>query len=150
MMSGPEPTLAATAAFGRISSQLSLSMRTSMPVASVNFLVLASHAVSSPATKGDQRVTRSEAPSSGLYFSSAASWARALPAPIRGNPAAPTARPALERNRSSLEIMSSSSACYSFLRGLSAFPRSTEPLAGLGVEQVDLIALGREPDRLAR
>ena len=62
MTSGPAPTLAATAAFGRMSSQLSLSTRTSTPVASVNFLVLASQASSSPFTKGVQRSTRKVAP----------------------------------------------------------------------------------------
>ena len=51
-MSGPEPTLAATAAFGRTSSQLSLSMRTSTPVASVKALVLAFQASSSPCDEG--------------------------------------------------------------------------------------------------
>ena len=39
--SGPAPVLAATAAFGRTSSQPSLSTRTSTPVLSVNFLTLA-------------------------------------------------------------------------------------------------------------
>ena len=61
-------SLAATAAFGRISSQLSLSTRTSTPVASVNFLVIASQASSSPCTKGDQRNSLSFAPSSGVYL----------------------------------------------------------------------------------
>jgi len=41
MMSGPLPTFAATAAFGRTSSQPSASTRTSMPVSSVNFFVFA-------------------------------------------------------------------------------------------------------------
>jgi hypothetical protein len=40
MMSGPAPVLAATAAFGRTSSQPSLSTRTSMPVFSVKLLTL--------------------------------------------------------------------------------------------------------------
>ncbi len=40
MMSGPAPAFAATAAFGRTSSQLSLSTRTWMPYFSVNFLTL--------------------------------------------------------------------------------------------------------------
>ena len=74
MISGPEPTLAATAAFGRMSSQLSLSTRICTPVASVKRLVLAIHWSSSPCTKGDQRSRRSVAPASGVYF---ASWAKA-------------------------------------------------------------------------
>ncbi len=66
MMSGPLPTFAATAAFGRTSSQPSLSIRTSTPVRSVNFFVLAVHSSSSPWTKRFQRSTRSLAPFSGL------------------------------------------------------------------------------------
>ncbi len=50
----------------------SLSMRTSTPVASVNFLVFASQASSSPYTKGVQRSRRRLAPFSGVYFGSAA------------------------------------------------------------------------------
>ena len=65
-MSGPEPTLAATAAFGRTSSQLSWSIRTSTPVASVKAAVLAFQASSSPFTKGTQRSRRRLAPSSGV------------------------------------------------------------------------------------
>ena len=40
MISGPPPMLAATAAFGRMSSQLSASTRILTPVCSTNFLVL--------------------------------------------------------------------------------------------------------------
>ena len=65
-MSGPEPTLAATAAFGRTSSQLSWSIRTSTPVASMKAWVLAFQAASSPFTKGTQRSRRRLAPSSGV------------------------------------------------------------------------------------
>src|ERR1700730_6354762 len=65
MMSGPAPTLAATAALGRTSSQLSLSTRTSMPVVSVNFLVCSCHLSQSPWTNWLQRRTRSLAPFSG-------------------------------------------------------------------------------------
>ena len=65
-MSGPEPTLAATAALGRTSSQLSWSIRTSTPVASVKAAVLAFQASSSAGTNGTQRSRRSEAPSSGV------------------------------------------------------------------------------------
>ncbi len=66
MMSGPLPMLAATAALGRTSSQPSLSTRTSMPVLSLNFLMFAMKASSSPCTKRFQRSTRSLAPFSGL------------------------------------------------------------------------------------
>ena len=65
-MSGPEPTLAATAALGRTSSQLSWSIVTLTPVASVKAAVLAFHAASSPFTNGTQRSSRSSAPSSGV------------------------------------------------------------------------------------
>src|SRR5882757_3399470 len=68
MISGPAPALAATAAFGRTSSQLSLSTRTGMPYFSVNFLVLARYWSSSPWTKRFQRSTRSVAPFSGALF----------------------------------------------------------------------------------
>src|SRR5690606_2846205 len=100
MMSGPEPTLAATAAFGRMSSQLSLSMRTSTPVASVNFLVLASQASSSPFTKGAQRSMRNDAPFSGTYLGISA---RA--APMSGKPAAPATRPPVPIMKLRLEIV---------------------------------------------
>src|SRR5438128_1418005 len=66
MMSGPLPTFAATAAFGRTSSQPSASIRTSMPVACVNFLVFSAHLSSSPCTKRFQRRTRSFASFSGV------------------------------------------------------------------------------------
>ena len=63
-MSGPSPTVAATAIFGRRSSQLSKSTLTATPVASVNFLAFARYIVSSPATNLDGRSTRKEAPGS--------------------------------------------------------------------------------------
>ncbi len=106
MTSGPEPTFAATAAFGRMSSQLSLSMRTSTPVASVNFLVFAIHWSSSPLTKGDQRRTRRVAPGSGLKVGAGA-WAKA--GPLRqGGVIAPAAKPALPSKISRLERVMSS------------------------------------------
>ena len=69
MMSGPAPVFAATAAFGRTSSQPSLSTRTSMPVFSVN-LVDVLHVLIDrrPARSGFQRSTRSFAPFSGAFF----------------------------------------------------------------------------------
>src|SRR5215831_14387122 len=66
MMSGPLPMLAATAAFGRTSSQPSASILTSMPVACVNFFVFSAHMSSSPWTKRFQRSRRSFAPFSGV------------------------------------------------------------------------------------
>ena len=66
MTSGPAPTLAATAALGRTSSQFSWSVRTSMPYFSLNFFVLAIHMSSSACTNRFQRRTRSFAPFSGL------------------------------------------------------------------------------------
>ena len=65
MMSGPAPTLAATAAFGRMSSQLSASTRTLTPVFSTNFLVLAVKLSNSDWTNCFQRSTLSCAPGSG-------------------------------------------------------------------------------------
>ena len=65
MMSGPAPTLAATADFGRMSSQLSASTRTLTPVFSLNFLVLATKASNSAWMNCFQRKTRIDAPDSG-------------------------------------------------------------------------------------
>src|SRR5690348_10853932 len=84
MMSGPEPTFAATAALGRTSSQLSLSTRTSTPVRLVNAAVFFIHKSSSPCTKRFQRSTRSFAPFSGFQAvcasASSGTPAAALPA----------------------------------------------------------------------
>ena len=87
MMSGPAPTLAATADFGRMSSQLSASTRTLTPVFSVNFLVLATKLSNSAWMNCFQRKTRIEAPASGAGPFQAGS-ARAAPG-TRSNPAAP-------------------------------------------------------------
>jgi hypothetical protein len=59
MMSGPPPTLAATAAFGRMSSQLSASRRTVTPVCSTNFFVFALKASNSDWMNCFQRSTLS-------------------------------------------------------------------------------------------
>src|SRR4051812_14825588 len=87
MMSGPLPTLAATAALGRTSSQPSLSTRTGILYWSLNFLVFSIHLSSSPCTKRFQRSTRSVAPFSGAHFA----WAQASVAPTPSAPAAPAA-----------------------------------------------------------
>src|SRR3954463_213949 len=71
MMSGPAPTLAATAALGRISSKFSLSTRTSTPVSSVKRRVLAMNKSSSPWTNRFHRSNRRLAPFSGCHFASA-------------------------------------------------------------------------------
>src|SRR6266853_1598063 len=89
MMSGPAPVLAATAAFGRTSSQLSLSTRTSMPYLAVNACTFFMYWSMSPWTKRLQRSTRSFAPFSGWLFH----WACASFAQIIGS-VAPAARPA--------------------------------------------------------
>src|SRR5262249_26112117 len=97
MMSGPEPTFAATAALGRTSSQLSLSTRTSTPVCLVNAATFFMYWSSSPCTKRFQRSTRSFAPFSGFHADCASA--------ISGTPAAaPPARPA-ETFRKSLRFM---------------------------------------------
>src|SRR5580704_1219755 len=87
MMSGPAPTLAATADFGRMSSQLSASTRTLTPVFSVDFLLLATKLSNSDWMNCFQRKTRIEAPASGPGPFQAGS-ARATPG-MRSNPAAP-------------------------------------------------------------
>src|SRR4249920_1202944 len=97
MISGPEPTFAATAALGRTSSQLSLSTRTSTPVFFVNAATFFMYWSSSPATKRFQRSTRSFAPFSGFQ-------AVCAPATSGTPAAAPPARPA-ETFRKSLRFM---------------------------------------------
>ncbi len=72
-MSGPAPVFAATAAFGRTSSQPSLSTRTSMPYLSWNFLTLTMYRSQSPWTNWLQRRTRSFAPFSGVFLHCCAS-----------------------------------------------------------------------------
>ncbi len=68
MMSGPAPVFAATAAFGRTSSQPSLSTRTSMPYLSWNALTLTMYRSMSPCTNRLHRSTRSFAPFSGVLL----------------------------------------------------------------------------------
>src|SRR3984885_5230864 len=110
MMSGPAPTLAATADFGRMSSQLSASTRTLTPVFSVNFLVLATKLSNSAWMNCFQRKTRIEAPDSGAGPFQVGS-ARATPG-MRSNPAAPpdckTRRLVMSAISSSLEPRSAS------------------------------------------
>src|SRR5215468_9190442 len=65
-MSGPLPTFAATAAFGRRSSQPWLSTLTVTPVCLLYLSVFSSHSVSSPLTNFAGRSTRKDAPCSGL------------------------------------------------------------------------------------
>src|SRR3954469_692836 len=142
MTSGPDPTFAATAAFGRMSSQLSLSMRTSTPVASVNFLVLAIHWSSSPFTKGDQRRSRKEAPGSGLKIGAAA-CARAGPL-RRPGAKLPAARPAPPSRMSRLERVMRFLRCSC----LAARRNSVQASACLGVEQVRRSWVGRDTDGL--
>src|SRR4051812_40425865 len=95
MMSGPAPVFAATAAFGRTSSQLSLSTRTSMPYLAVNAATFFMYWSMSPCTKRLQRSTRSFAPFSGVLFHCA--WASFTQ--IIGNvAAAATLAPALSKS----------------------------------------------------
>src|ERR1700735_5150384 len=87
MISGPAPTFAATADFGRISSQLSASTRTLTPVLSANFLVLATKLSNSAWMNCFQRKTRIDAPGSGAGPFQVGS-ARAAPG-MSSNPATP-------------------------------------------------------------
>src|SRR6185436_17459477 len=106
MMSGPAPVLAATAAFGRTSSQLSLSTRTSMPVLAVNAATLFMYWSMSPCTKRLQRSTRSLAPFSGALFHCAwASFTQTIGA------AAPAATPAVVFRNSLRFILLMPSSC---------------------------------------
>src|SRR4051794_10365559 len=72
MRSGPAPTLAATAAFGRMSSQLSASSLTLTPVFSENALVCSANLSNSAWMNCFQRSTRMEAFASGVLVHSAA------------------------------------------------------------------------------
>src|SRR5882762_3465317 len=108
MMSGPAPVLAATAAFGRTSSQLSLSTRTSMPYLAVNACTFFMYWSMSPWTKRLQRSTRSFAPFSGWLFH----WACASLIQIIGNAAA-AATPAPAFSKSLRLLLICSSLCKS-------------------------------------
>ena len=106
MMSGPAPTLAATADFGRMSSQLSASTRTLTPVCSVNFLVFVTKLSNSAWMNCFQRKTRSWAPGSGGGpFHVGAARA---PFPDRRN--APAAAPDCNACRRVISLMSTSLA----------------------------------------
>src|SRR5581483_11721538 len=111
-MSGPLPTFAATAAFGRMSSKFSLSTRTGTPVARVNASVFFIHCSSSPATKRFQRSTRNCASFSGsnrIAFAACASPAR-IPAAAVDAAAAPIAFNASRR----VYLLMISSCCCAF------------------------------------
>src|SRR5271166_654733 len=104
MMSGPAPTLAATAAFGRRSSQLSASTRTLTPVCSANFLVLATKLSNSAWMNCFQRNTRIEAFGSGAApFQVGAATGRRLRSRL-----APTAAPEVINFRLEISLIGSS------------------------------------------
>jgi hypothetical protein len=87
--------LAATAIFGRRSSQPSLSTRTSTPVSWMNFWVFSRNSVSSPWTNLAGRSTRSVAPCSISKFGAGMSFATTCARGARGpSNAAPAIAPA--------------------------------------------------------
>src|SRR5262245_21501067 len=130
MMSGPAPVLAATAAFGRTSSQLSLSTRTSMPYLAVKAATFFMYWSMSPCTKRLQRSTRSRAPFSGWLFH----WAWASFTQTIGRPAAAaTPAPAFSK---SLRLL------------LMTPPLLSKSSAARRIEKVS--QLGAQADRLAR
>src|SRR5581483_4368517 len=134
MMSGPEPTLAATAALGRTSSQLSASTRTSTPVFFENAATFFRYWSSSPWTKRFQRSTRSRAPFSGLRLRVGAPFCAKASVPI----AAPAATHAVAFRKSlRFIVMVSSLECG-----------SREPAAARRIEKVGLP--GPEAHDLAR
>src|SRR5690348_2915904 len=142
MMSGPLPTLAATAAFGRTSSQPSLSTRTSMPVCCVNFFVLASHMSSSPCTNFFQRSTRSFAPFSGFHWPWASASDDHIAPPTPSDPAA--AAPAVVLRKSRLVNLD-----IAIPPGLLLTDRP-QRLSRRRIEQMRALVIGSEADRLAR
>ena len=137
MMSGPAPVLAATAAFGRTSSQPSASTRTGMPYFSVNFFTLTRYVSSSPWTKRFQRSTRSVAPFSGALFHCALASLTQMNGPTAA-PAATAAEVFRNLRRLTLLIRSSSGDGRLFLvpgarmirrRAFGRSPRRTGALA---------------------
>src|SRR5216684_3142246 len=130
MMSGPAPTLAATAALGRTSSQLSLSTRTSMPVVSVNFLVISVHLSQSPWTNWLQRNMRSLAPFSG---SSLKAVCASTGVADTNPPPAATAVAATPALRTSL-LVRSDIAFLPRLRSLIGFDCRRAPIAAQTIE----------------
>src|SRR5690349_14615847 len=131
MMSGPAPVLAATAAFGRTSCQLSLSARTSMPYFLVNAAAFFMYWSMSPCTKRLQRRTRSFAPFSGTLFHC---WAAASFTQKNGI-AVPAATPAPALSKSLRLLLMTPS-----LLGKSSAARRIEKIGQLRLEA----------DRLAR
>ena len=148
MMSGPEPTLAATAAFGRMSSQLSLSTRTWTPVASVKCLVLASHCVlvalheRRPAQHAQARAGLGRECQRVLGEGGRADEPAAAPRPRQ--------RPAVVRITSRLVNFIVISSLGFLVRLRSPSGSAFEPLSGFSVEQMDQAGLGGEPHGLAR
>src|SRR5438105_2962652 len=154
MMSGPAPVLAATAAFGRTSSQPSLSTRTSMPVFSVNLATFFVYWSMSPCTKRLQRSTRSFAPFSGLnaMVCACADVANsALPAPIAAaTPAEPSRN--LRRLNSLIVCLLDAVVCRpveEIVVRRRAHSSGGEALPGSCVEQVRALDVGLQVDRRA-
>ena len=98
-MSGPLPTFAATAVFGRRSSQPSLSMSTWTPYCAMNFLVFSANRRSSPSTNFDGRSTFRAAPfsMSNLGAGTSAAGTSASAPPARSS-VAPASAPAPARS----------------------------------------------------
>ena len=88
-MSGPAPTLAATAVLGLRSSQDCISTLTSQPVFSVKSCVFFMNTISSPATNLAGRMTRKVAPFSTSMAGAVAARARGTrsPDPAKAVPA---------------------------------------------------------------
>src|SRR6266851_10349414 len=139
-MSGPEPVLAATDAFGGMSSNDSRVMLTFTPVAWVKASISLTKASSSDCTKYFQRSSESCAPFSGFH---GAAWAQAFahsrsPEPARA-PVAATAVPPCMRVRRVNVVMVASSLFSSI-----------QSFSGRLVEQMHEPWIGLEPDLVAR
>src|SRR5215470_6168719 len=140
MMSGPAPVFAATAAFGRTSSQLSLSTFTSMPYFLLNASTFFMYWSMSPCTKRLQRSTRSLAPFSGVLFH----WACASFTQISG----PTTAPAATVEPVLMNLRRFTFAIVCLLRGyLLGAALLRQCRARFGIEQMR--ARGRERNLLA-
>src|ERR1700733_11969315 len=154
-ISAPAPVLAITASWGRRSSQLTKSTFTSMPVASMNFLVLDFQYTSSGSMNLAGRSTCSEAPfsilNSGAFTSAVGTSSTAALAPMIGIDAAPSAAAPRARESRREIVMGWFPPFLAALAPCPELQRSAgQPLAVASVEKMHQRRLGRDVDRLAR
>src|SRR3954451_18052102 len=146
-MSGPCPVLAATDAFGWMSSNDSFVMFILVPVAFEKASTIFMKAASSASTKRFQRSTLRVAFGSGLNGDACAqafAKSRRLVAPAR-----PTAAPPFNTLRRSNCIKTSPFDCWAAL-GRRCCALRNEALPGLGIEKMHEVRIRADADGLAR